>query len=285
MAERWDVTVVIPAKNRAHMVGRAVDSIMAQTVAPRRVLVVDDGSSDGTGEVAERHGAHVIRIDQSGGSGPARNRGVEAAESSWVAFLDSDDFWHPGHLAGLRAHAAGHVLLAAPARQGDRVIGNVRGRTMHLSPASLLDPGNPIVTSGAAVRKDALVAAGLFRALPRAQDLDLWLRVLEQGSGIALAEPTVTYSVHDQQVSKDKSLTRACFDQILDDCEARPWFRAGDRDRAYARWRWDEFRAASRGRDVAKTFSSARWFLVRPSVWPALGRVLAERRLGRRFAK
>ena len=279
-----DVTVVVPAKDRAHLLGRALDSVAAQTLLPQAVLVVDDGSTDGTAGVARAHGADVIRLEQSGGSGPARNRGIEAAGTTWVAFLDSDDAWDPGHLAALMVHASGHVLVTAPGRRGDRLVGNALGRSVTLNPLSVLDPGAIVFTSGTAVRRDALLAAGLFRPLPRAQDLDMWLRVLEQGSGLALARPSVTYTTHDGQVSLDKGLTRACFDQIVDDCEDRSWFRPGHRDRAYTRWRWDELRAAMGRRDLAAAASSARWLLGRPRVWPTLGRVLLQRRMSRRPA-
>jgi glycosyltransferase involved in cell wall biosynthesis len=279
-----DVTVVVPARDRAHLLGRALESVAAQSLLPRAVVVVDDGSTDDTAEVARAHGADVIRLERSGGSGPARNRGIEAARTTWVAFLDSDDIWDSGHVAALMAHAAGHVLVTAPGRRGDRVVGNALGRNVQLSPLSLLDPGAMVFTSGTASRRDALLEAGLFRPLPRAQDLDMWLRVLEQGSGLALARPTVIYVTHDTQVSRDKALTRACFDQIVDDCAARPWFRPDHRDRAYTRWRWDELRASMGRRDLAATASSARWLVGRPRVWPTLGRVLVQRRMSRRVA-
>ena len=280
-----DVTVVVPAKDRAHLLGRALASVAVQSLSPRAVVVVDDGSTDATAAVARAHGAEVIRLERSGGSGPARNRGIEAARTSWVAFLDSDDTWDPDHLGSLMAHTAGHVLVTAPGRRGHRTVGNALGRNVSLNPLSLLDPGAMVFTSGTAASRDALLAAGLFRPLPRAQDLDMWLRLLEQGPGLALGRPSVTYVTHDTQVSRDKELTRACFDQILEDCADRPWFRPGHRDRAYTRWRWDELRAAMGRRDLAATASSARWLVGRPRVWPTLGRVLVQRRMSRRVAR
>jgi len=276
-----DVTVVIPAKDRGHLIGRALQSVRSQTLEPRSVVVVDDGSSDDTAQVAELAGARVIRLPKSGGSGPARNEGILAAETSWIAFLDSDDIWDDGHVAAVMAQAPGHVLVTSPGRRGERVVGNALGRPLELTPRSLLDPGALVFTSGTAARRDALMAAGLFRALPRAQDLDMWLRVLEHGPGVALADPTVTYVTHGEQVSLDRSLTRACFDQIIDDCAARPWWEPVDRDRAYTRWRWDELRAAMGRRDVAASAAAAGWLAGRPQIWPTLRRVLVQRRRSR----
>lgn len=282
MTEVGDVTVVMPAKDRAHLIGAALASVAIQSLRPAAVLVVDDGSSDGTADVARGYGAEVIRIELSGGSGPARNRGIEAARTTWVAFLDSDDTWDPDHLGTLMSRTAGQVLVTAPGRLGARVVGNPRGKSVPLTPRSLLDPGAMVFTSGTAARRDALLAAGLFRPLPRAQDLDMWLRVLEHGPGLALGHPSVTYVTHEHQVSRDRGLTRACFDRIVDDCAARPWFAPGDRDRAYTRWRWDELRAAMDRRDLPATSEAARWLLARPRIWPTLSRVLAQRRMSRR---
>lgn len=93
------VSVVIPAYNRAHCVAAAVESVFAQTFKDVEVIAVDDGSSDGTGDVLEKFGQriHLIRQDNRGASS-ARNTGVRAARGKWIAFLDSDDRWYPDKL-------------------------------------------------------------------------------------------------------------------------------------------------------------------------------------------
>ncbi len=92
-------SVVIPSYNRAALVGRAIESVLAQTHAPREILVVDDGSTDDTAarlvEYADR--VRIVRQSNLGGAA-ARNRGVELATCKWIAFLDSDDLWLPDHL-------------------------------------------------------------------------------------------------------------------------------------------------------------------------------------------
>jgi glycosyltransferase involved in cell wall biosynthesis len=282
-----DVSVVMPAKDRADLIGRALASIARQTVQPREVIVVDDGSTDETGDVARSFGARVLRIEQSGGSGPARNRGIQDASSMWVAFLDSDDEWHPDHLKRIVDRSEDVVMVAAPGiAAGDdawagRVQGNPWKHDVTLRPMTLLAPGDLVCTSGTMVRRQTLFDAGLFRPLRRAQDLDMWVRVLEFGEGIALHEPSVTYHLHSSQASNDKQLMRDCFDRIVEDVADRAWFTEKDRDRCYARVYWDDLRVAQLERDVPEFLGHVRWFVARPHAWPPLIRLLRQRRLSR----
>ncbi|MDX1387628.1 MAG: glycosyltransferase family 2 protein [Acidobacteriota bacterium] len=96
---RLAISVVIPTYNRRHRVVRAVESALAQCAIGDEVIVVDDGSTDRTGEALERYGRRIryLRVP-NGGAGKARNIGVDAATKPLVAFLDSDDEWMPGKL-------------------------------------------------------------------------------------------------------------------------------------------------------------------------------------------
>ena len=97
------MSAVIPAYNRRDFITRAVDSVMRQTVPVDEIIVVDDGSTDGTAEVVEsRYGnaVRVVRQPNRGVSG-ARRRGIEEAHGDWIAFLDSDDEWTPERNAAL----------------------------------------------------------------------------------------------------------------------------------------------------------------------------------------
>ena len=96
------VTVVIPAYNAERTLGKVLDALSAQTQPVDEVIVVDDGSTDGTAEIAVRHGAVAVHTDGSGFAGAARNRGWEAASGDVVVFLDSDAIPGDGWGAGLR---------------------------------------------------------------------------------------------------------------------------------------------------------------------------------------
>ena len=104
MTDVADVTVVIPAFQAENTIDRALASVLAQTVLPRAVIVVDDGSTDGTMAAAEAWRAKIDKIDlrvvrqPNAGAGAARNRALRDAKTRYVAFLDSDDTWMPRKL-------------------------------------------------------------------------------------------------------------------------------------------------------------------------------------------
>ena len=99
------ISVVIPTYNRAHLIGRAIESVLRQSKRPAEIIVVDDGSTDDTREQIVSFGSLVRYIYQTNsGASAARNRGVREARSEWIAFLDSDDLWLETHLERM-AHA------------------------------------------------------------------------------------------------------------------------------------------------------------------------------------
>ncbi len=96
------ISAVIPSYNRAHLVARAIISVLDQSLPPAEVIVVDDGSTDDTEQAVRRFGDRVRYVRQENGGGArARNRGVEEAGCNWVAFLDSDDVWTRTHLESI----------------------------------------------------------------------------------------------------------------------------------------------------------------------------------------
>jgi glycosyltransferase involved in cell wall biosynthesis len=98
------VSAVIPAFNRADLIGETIASILGQTLAPLEVLVVNDGSTDATGEVIRSFGPPVREIAiANSGQMVALNRGLAEARGEFVAFCDSDDLWQPEHLAAMLA--------------------------------------------------------------------------------------------------------------------------------------------------------------------------------------
>lgn len=95
------VSVILPVFNRAHTVAAAIDSVRAQTVGDWELVVVDDGSTDGSAAVAEACGdprVRVLRLGRNRGAAGARNAGVGVSRGELIAFLDSDDTWTPDKL-------------------------------------------------------------------------------------------------------------------------------------------------------------------------------------------
>ncbi len=93
------VSCIVPVFNGEAYLGEALDSILAQTWRPLEIIVVDDGSTDGSAALAEAYGAVVRVIKQANaGCAAARNAGLAAATGDFVAFLDADDVWHPEKL-------------------------------------------------------------------------------------------------------------------------------------------------------------------------------------------
>ena len=100
------VSVVIPAFNQARFLPAAIDSALAQTYRDREIIVVDDGSTDETPDVARRYGDALRYVRQANkGLAGARNTGIERARGEFVALLDSDDVWLPGFLEHMMAVA------------------------------------------------------------------------------------------------------------------------------------------------------------------------------------
>jgi glycosyltransferase involved in cell wall biosynthesis len=282
------VAVVIPAYNRPEMVARAVRSALAQRPEPpAEVVVVDDASSDSTADAARAAGARVVRHDVNRGEGAARNTAIAAATQPWIALLDSDDEWLPGHLAALWPHAEGRVILGSTAIATD---GRLWGRPTALelrSPADLLAGGNALVASSVLARRHAVLDAGGFReAMKRGADLDLWLRVLEQGTGYVSPAVTVRYHLHDGQVSDDREAMWDAHRAILRGYADRPWCSDAVLRRADGVLQWDrlrdELRHGRRAAGARRALSVAR----DPHQAGAVLRLLADRaRMRRRSAR
>ena len=101
------ISVVIPARNAARHVGDAIDSVLSQSVAPREIIIVDDGSTDDTSECVRAFGSRITLIVQSNaGAAAARNRGIAEARCEAIALLDADDLMAPRRLELQGAHLA-----------------------------------------------------------------------------------------------------------------------------------------------------------------------------------
>ena len=224
------VSVVIPASDCGGMIGAALTSVGAQAPAPAEVIVVDDGSSDATAALAESKGARVVRHAQPQGVAAARNSGLEAASNEWVALLDCDDEWLPGHLATLWRARADHVIVGSAALGwGDaaadhRFLGYAAAGPLVVTSPAQLFPENKLRTSGVLLRRDlALSVGGFDRRLARAEELDLWVRMLEHGTALVIPQVTTLYRQHAAQTSHDRELMWDAQAELLDRYRAHSW--------------------------------------------------------------
>ncbi|NEM05923.1 glycosyltransferase [Geodermatophilus normandii] len=200
------VSAVLPCYNGAQYLSEALHSVLEQTRPADEVIVVDDGSTDGSAELAESFGVTVIR-QANAGEGAARNRGLAAATGDLVAWLDADDRWRPQHLAvvtGLLDRHP-HVLGAfgAVERFGTNhgiLLGHVPGE-----PAVVLleaFSGWLHTTIASVTRRSALLAIGGFDESERySVDFDLWLRLSRLGTFVATDEVTSEWRWHGDQQS------------------------------------------------------------------------------------
>lgn len=219
--------VVIPAKNAAAFIGEAVESLLAQTVPPRQIVVVDDGSEDGTADVVRRypHSVTVIRRQTSGGSSVARNLGILRCRSPWVGFLDADDVSLPQRIERqLDAVAADpDAALAFCDIVYMRADGNPTGDVVTFPEfrrdrfcGALFERNRIPTTSVVVARRDALVALGGFdERLAYNEEYDLWLRLALAYPVVHVPEPLVLYRLHDGNISHSREGQRLNEQQAL----------------------------------------------------------------------
>lgn len=185
------ITVVIPAYNAAEFIADCLASVASQTFTDFDVVVVDDGSTDETARIAHsillsrKFRSMRILSKPNGGVSSARNAGVLAAEGEWVAFLDSDDTWHPEKLRKqvdfLKENPS--VDFVGCNRNDEEPYFIFRGRSNVLIPEWKLYLKMYPQTSTALIKKSLLLDAGLYdESMRYAEDGDLWLRLAAKGN-------------------------------------------------------------------------------------------------------
>lgn len=223
------VSVVVPAYNAAATITRALASIAAQTLPAAEVIVVDDGSTDATVEVAkamqDKMGASrlIVVTQENKGAGAARNRAIAEATQPYLAFLDADDEWLPHKLErSMQVMQGGDYLLVA-----HDYLDSVDGADVHIDCRRRFDEGDdPYVTLylkgyipsiSVVTKRDAVLAAGGFdETLRNAQDFDLWLKLLAQPEArfILFDEALARYYHVDGSIMSHTNRRIACCREI-----------------------------------------------------------------------
>ena len=190
---------------------RAIESVLAQTVRPNQILVVDDGSQDDTAaHLGKRFGNHIDVLTQVNlGVSAARNHAFRKADGNWIALLDSDDEWLPEKLQKQKLVVNNNpdaVLVHSDEiwiRNGTRVNSAKKHQKrggfiyQHCLPLCCISP------SAAMIKTSVLHDLGGFdETLPACEDYDLWLRLCARHPVVYIDEPLlIKYGGHDDQLS------------------------------------------------------------------------------------
>ncbi|MCB1772203.1 MAG: glycosyltransferase family 2 protein [Gammaproteobacteria bacterium] len=235
------VSVVVPTFNCLDYLPHALASVLGQGLEAIEVVVIDDGSTDGSWpwlqQAAETEPRlRVLRTSHLGPAG-ARNLGIDRARGQLVAFIDADDVWMPGKLERqLRFHRQYPTMTLSFGnyRQVDessnelgagfdawqhfrRIAYSESGYRLLPRAAAVLFAENPVGTSTAMVRRDVLQRIGGFdESLPSAEDWDLWLRLAAQGSVGFTDAPSATYRVRVGSETSKSDARFAALDIIYD---------------------------------------------------------------------
>ncbi len=209
------VSIIIPAHNRAHLLQRAIESLLNQTYKEFEVIVVDDGSIDGTKEVVKDcNDARIryIKLEENRGAAAARNIGIDNAKGEFIAFQDTDDEWHHEKLKmqmkefETTSSKIGVIYTGiwriksdkknyVPANKIFKKEGNIHNALLM---------GNFIPLPAAVVKKECFSETGLFdESLPCLQDWELWIRISKRYDFKYLKEPLVNAYYTSDSISID----------------------------------------------------------------------------------
>ncbi len=205
------ISVVIPSYNRCDFLSKAIESVLTQTLKPEEIIIVDDGSTDGTRDmVLARYPQIYYQYQSNKGVSTARNCGILKANGDWIAFLDSDDTWHPKKL-----EIQSEMITSNPdykfIHTNETWIGNgteIKQKSKHEKRGGFIYeyclPLCVISPSSAMIHRSVFEDVGLFdELLPACEDYDLWLRICSKYPVLYSQIKLVTkYGGHPDQLSK-----------------------------------------------------------------------------------
>ena len=215
-----DVSVIIPAYNAQLTIDRALKSVVDQTILPREVIVVDDGSTDETYRAAQgwldrMHGINLVVLRQkNSGPGAARNHGISIATSDFIAFLDSDDEWLSEKLdrSLKQMDKSGACLVSHNGWicvDDQKYYLNISSRYERAVANNFIHGlyrRGFISTSSVIARKEVITNLGGFdETLMTGQDFDLWLRIanIPGESILVFDDPLTNYHIYDDSITRN----------------------------------------------------------------------------------
>lgn len=287
------LTCVVAAYNAQATVEAAIESVLNQGVT--RAVVVDDGSTDGTADAVRRYGGDVRLIQQAnGGPGAARNRGVAESDTEWIAFLDADDRWLPGHLEqwvqARQEHPDAAVFYSGAILTDSegRIVGRQAGHRIVRDPFFDLLESNWVLTHGIFFRRSDFLDLGGFDVSHRhAEDWDLWIRLAARGGRwVRLPKDLIEYRQGEGSLSRDFDAMWAGVNWALQRAVRVPYGSAAERRRAakrgkqnFRRWLYERIVAAEWRKAWARRSISGVWNSIgrRPVLWSEFVRDIGAR--------
>jgi glycosyltransferase involved in cell wall biosynthesis len=207
------VSVVIPAYNAGLYLKQTLESVLAQSYRDYEIIVVDDGSTDDTSQVALQFGDSIRYIHQSNqGLSAARNTAIKNARGEIIALLDSDDLWEPGYLEkmvpelNLHPEAAGVYCGFQYVNSRSEVVGqpSIKVVPPELFHSEMVIRGNWLAPCAVLFRKCLVKEVGLFdEALHAVEDWDMWIRLSENYIFVGVPDALVKYRRHENNMTKD----------------------------------------------------------------------------------
>jgi len=209
------ISIIMPVYNGASFIGDSIHSVLAQTHQDWELIIIDDGSTDGSRKIVESFKDARIQYDyqENAGVSAARNKAIRLSQGKWLAFIDADDVWLPEKLSAQLPFCSSSDLVFS-----DCYFIKEGTQTTELFSASSSIPANrdpglsyllshnnfiPLLTVIA--KKESVVAAGMFdHGIKHGEDFDLWLRMKAQGAQFAyIGRPLGAYRVHPSSASSD----------------------------------------------------------------------------------
>jgi glycosyltransferase involved in cell wall biosynthesis len=186
------ISVIIPAFNSEEHISEAIASVLAQTLAPAQIIVIDDGSTDGTAACAAAYSRVELIRQENGGPGVARNAGLLRARGNWIAFLDSDDLWAPQKLE--KQLAAAHAQNVRIVFTGMRVGRQQADRDYDMKPEIL----RGFHASTLLAHRSIFAEYGHFFESGKMGEFVEWMARVEEGSVpvCVLPEALVSRRIH-----------------------------------------------------------------------------------------
>jgi glycosyltransferase involved in cell wall biosynthesis len=282
MADRPLVSLVVPSYNVERYVADSIESALAQTYRPLEIVVIDDGSTDGTADVVRRYldRPEVVYVHQQNrGLAGARNRGVDEAHGEFIGLLDADDLWLPDKVETCIDYLTAHpqigwvttdcFLMRDEQRTEDRYYGA-------FVPDEFPEPRDQIATIAlrnfmsvaVIIRRELFERFGRFdEGLRSSEDYDLWIRFLLGGTSVGrIARPLGYYRLRDDSLSADPLPQWQSHLTVLERHLPALWAQGG---RAHARECFDIARRLAYNGERGKALRFAYMAVRAPDAGPA----------------